>query len=327
VKRGRRRRIKKRGILNSMLQTEFDKRIQSWEQLRNESAFILERELKSAKIKYHSLTSRIKTFESFAAKAVRQRFTDPFAEVTDVVGLRVVCLFLSDIEKIASVIGAKFEILEQDNKIEGQQVATFGYLSLHFSAQMKSTYSGPRYDEILGIPFEIQVRTIAMDAWAATSHYLDYKSESDVPSDLRRDFYALSGLFYVADRHFEMFFKSRQAVREEIKKTMQHDHPRLDQELNFDSLDAYLRSKFPDRRQGDSEHISIAVEELKRTGISTISTLDEMITKHWNWFMKHEALNPPQQDESSDETGPFAAVGVVRVIADEIRLGRLQRSG
>ena len=51
------------------------------------------------------------------------------------------------------------------------------------------------------MPFEIQVRTIAQDAWDSVSHYLDYKNNS-IRDELKRDFYALSGLFYVADTHF-----------------------------------------------------------------------------------------------------------------------------
>ena len=65
-------------------------------------------------------------------------------------------------------------------------------------AIMRAEYSGPRYDNIAVLPFEIQVRTIAMDAWANVSHHLDYKSDKDVPAELRKDFYALSGLFYLA---------------------------------------------------------------------------------------------------------------------------------
>lgn len=43
-----------------------------------------------------------------------------------------------------------------------------------------------------------------LNAWASISHYLGYKKESDIPAELRRDFNALSGLFYVADTHFAM---------------------------------------------------------------------------------------------------------------------------
>jgi len=95
------------------------------------------------------------------------------------VGLRVVCLFLSDIERVAKVVKESFEVLEEDNKIEGREISSFGYMSFHFTVQMKRSFSGPRYDAIASIPFEIQVRTIAMDAWATTSHYLDYKSDVD----------------------------------------------------------------------------------------------------------------------------------------------------
>jgi len=52
-----------------------------------------------------------------------------------------------------------------------------------------------------------------MHAWSIISHYLDYKTPNAVPSELKRDFNALSGLFYVADQHFEMFFKSSKASR------------------------------------------------------------------------------------------------------------------
>jgi putative GTP pyrophosphokinase len=124
--------------------------------------------------------------------------------------------FLSDIDHIGQVIRDSFLVISEDNKIEGSEVSSFGYMSVHFIATMKKEHSGPRYDHIANMRFEIQVRTIAMDAWANVSHYLEYKSETDVPSDLRRDFYALSGLFYVADKHFEMFFRSRTASREQL---------------------------------------------------------------------------------------------------------------
>lgn len=316
------KRRKKRAARSSRnLEAEFNKRAQTWEQLRNEAAYILEHGLASAGIKYHSLSSRVKVFQSFAGKVQRKMFEHPFVQMSDIVGLRVVCLFLSDIDKIAAVIREKFEVLEQDNKIEGQQVASFGYMSFHFTAQMKSSYSGPRYDGILAIPFEIQLRTIAMDAWAATSHYLDYKSDTDVPSDLRRDFYALSGLFYVADRHFEMFFKSRQTVREQIVRTLERQHPLMDQEINLDSLDAYLRYKFPDREQGDLESVSQAVEELSQAGFRTVSGVDKMITTHWDWFVKREEDDPPtdEHDPEGERKVAFAAVGVVRVILHMIR--------
>jgi putative GTP pyrophosphokinase len=118
-------------------------------------------------------------------------------------------------------------------------------MSVHFIAKIKPNFSGPRYDGLVGVPLEIQVRTIAMDAWATISHYLSYKSAIDVPSEMRRDFFALSGLFYVADSHFEMFFKGRERGRTQIAAELKAGTQGL--EINLDSLTEYLASRFPDR--------------------------------------------------------------------------------
>jgi putative GTP pyrophosphokinase len=187
------------------VERRFRERQPTYKRLEDEATFVLAAKLDQDSIKRHSITSRVKTLPSLLDKAERQQLDDPLAEMNDIVGLRVVCLFLSDIDRVGQSIRECFDVITEDNKIEGQPSSSFGYMSVHFVARMKQEYKGPRYDLVSGVPFEIQVRTIAMDAWAAASHYLDYKTDIDVPKELRKDFYALSGLFYVADRHFEMF--------------------------------------------------------------------------------------------------------------------------
>lgn len=296
------------------LRAEFDKRYDTWKRLQDEALFILEGALKKADVKYHSLTSRIKTCDSFLAKTEQKNLDDPFSQIRDVVGLRIVALFLSDVARIAELIRQSFEVVEEDNKIEGQEIGSFGYMSFHFTVKMRASYSGPRYDSLAHVPLEIQVRTIAMDAWAAASHYLDYKSDADIPSDLKRDFYALSGLFYVADKHFEMFFKSRQIVRKEIQQTLDKSQRDLDQEVNLDSLTAYLRSKFPDRKQPEPRGVSVLLKELPAGQYTTLSQLDSLINKHWDWFLNRERLKPPRDSADLRKFTKFAAIGVVRVI-------------
>src|SRR5260370_10516414 len=166
-------------IDRASIASEFEHREPVYKRLLEESFFTLERGLISAGVKYHSIPKRIKTLESLIAKAERKESTDPFTRVADIVGLRVVCLFLSDIARVGGVIKTQFEVVTEDNKIEGAEVSSFGYMSLHFVAKMRKTYSGPRYEDLGDIPFEIQVRTIAMDAWATISHYLEYKSYID----------------------------------------------------------------------------------------------------------------------------------------------------
>src|SRR6266496_2354963 len=197
------------------IKKEFERRQRYFLALEEEAKFILEGSLKKNKIKIHSMPSRIKDCVSFLDKAKRKESTKPFDDIRDIVGLRVVCLFLSDIPRVGQVIRDAFDVLSEDDKIEGAEVTSFGYMSFHFVAEMKKQYTGPRYDSIAGMPFEIQVRTVLMDAWANVSHYLAYKSDTDVPKNLQRDFYALSGLFYIADSHFELFFKSSKESRKQ----------------------------------------------------------------------------------------------------------------
>jgi putative GTP pyrophosphokinase len=294
-------------------EADYTKFTQVCKKLQEEALYIINEALQTSDVRIHSVTSRIKTFKSFAEKAERKQVTDPYAEIQDVVGIRIVCLFLSDIPRIGKLLENAFEVIEQDDKIDGGEASSFGYMSFHFTVRMKDSYTGPRYKHIGDQPFEIQVRTIAMNAWAATSHYLDYKSEIDVPSELRRDFFALSGLFYVADRHFEMFFNSKKATIAGITETLERAKPNWDQELNLDSLTAYLASSFPERKQPSGSDVSQLLGDLSSSGITNIKDVKSMVDKNFKWFEGREMRKPPHREKNRK----FASVGVVRIILQE----------
>jgi ppGpp synthetase/RelA/SpoT-type nucleotidyltranferase len=155
--------------------------------------------------KIHSVTNRIKEIDSLLDKMRRKKILNPFGDMHDLVGFRVVCLFLSDLDELKNLFKAEFDIFGEDDKINDQELNIFGYMSVHLKARLKPSSVSVSVDsEIIKMPFEIQIRTIAQEAWASISHYLDYKKENDMPDDLKRDFYALSGLFYVADTHFSI---------------------------------------------------------------------------------------------------------------------------
>jgi GTP pyrophosphokinase len=173
---------------------------------------------------------------------------------------------------------------------------------------MRDEYKGPRYDAIAGMPFEIQVRTILMDAWANVSHYLDYKSDIDVPKALRRDFYALSGLFYIADSHFELFFKSsKDSSKQMTELAIEGKTSLVLQEVNLDSLRAYLRTRLLDRKHANPKAVSALVRQLSRGGFTTIQQVDAVLEKTADAFSAFEADHPPHP------SGRFSDVGVVRV--------------
>jgi putative GTP pyrophosphokinase len=290
------------------IKKEFESRKRSFSALESEVRFILDGALRKANVKTHSMPSRVKDLDSFLGKVKRKECAKPFEDIHDVVGLRVVCLFLSDIPKVGQVIRDSFNVISEDDKIESAEVASFGYMSVHFTAEMKKEYKGPRYDSVAGLPFEIQVRTILMDAWANVSHYLAYKTDIDVPSNLRRDFYALSGLFYVADSHFELFFRAARESGEKLAELAKESRPQIIQEeINLDSLAAYLRSRFPEREHASPVVLSRLVQQLAMTGFRTIGEVDALLKR------TPEAVQAIEQDEPNMMVLPLSDSGVVSV--------------
>lgn len=58
-----------------------------------------------------------------------------------------------------------------------------GYRSLHVIVMIPVYLAASRHE----IPVEIQIRTIAMDFWAALEHQLHYKTDAVVPPELKTE--------------------------------------------------------------------------------------------------------------------------------------------
>jgi len=250
-----------------------------YKRLDDEALFSIKAELDKTDIKIHSIPSRIKTLESFLNKINLYQIEKPFEKINDIIGLRVICLFLADIEKIGDIVRNTFEVIKEDNKIDNSKFASFGYLSVHFIVKLGKSFSGTRYNDICEIPFEIQVRTIAMDAWANISHYLEYKTDKDIPDELKRDFYALSGMFYVADKHFQLFFEQRKENTEEIRELFEKGKETdiNSQPINLDTLKLFLRDKLPN--YPPENDVSLLVNSLNKAGFKTIGEINHIFEK------------------------------------------------
>jgi ppGpp synthetase/RelA/SpoT-type nucleotidyltranferase len=291
----------------------FEARRPVFSSLEEEAVFCLKAGLEAAGIKVHSLMHRVKDWQSIKDKLDgRTSGKRSPADLTDVVGLRVVALFLSDLPRIADVVHATFDVMSEDDKVAGvASQDAFGYMSHHLIVRMRDDHVGPRYDHLKGIAFEVQVRTILMDAWANVSHYLDYKGETSIPEPLRRDFFALSGLFYVADKHFEMFFSesiaSMDSAADELDRS---DINEVD--INVDTLQAFLERKYPDRKHVAREYVSQLAEELPLFELQTIGDLEAFLDEHEGAFLKSEVEQPPAW-EPDDLDRRFSDVGVPRV--------------
>lgn len=303
------------------LRAQYDDLRPRLERLRDEALFVIQEAVAREGIKVHAFHTRIKEFESVQRKLVREEQSASngasLNDLNDLVGLRIVCLFLSDIPQLGTSLGGCVDVIHEDNKIDGADVSSFGYQSVHFVCRFPEQFSGPRYDSLKGMPFEVQVRTIAMDAWAAASHYLDYKTELGVPIGLRKDFYALSGLFYVADTHFEMFYKEAQLSREKLRATA--PSPLLECPLDLDTLSQYIKIALPDRKRADNIDISDLLTELLAADYKFVKEVDRQLKRVMEVFLLYERDNPPAMvgdDDNAEVIGQFSDVGVIRVLLE-----------
>ena len=121
-----------------------------------------------------------------------------------------------------------------------------GYHGSSFIISIPEAYFGARYDEIKSLKCEIQVRTVLQDAWAISSEYLIYKNESSIPFRLKRDLNNASSLLEIAQGIFDTIRKKIDKYQKEIYKKEEKKDDFLSQEIDFETLLAYTKWKYPD---------------------------------------------------------------------------------
>jgi len=149
------------------------------------------------------VSGRIKNFSSFYSKYIRllkEGKQDP--KITDLLGVRVICPFIEDLQAAENLIYKKFDVIERE--IKGHYTfKEFGYESTHLLIAIPNEII-----EKCGFPgtniAEIQIRTILQDAWAEVEHELVYKAEFN-PFDepMKRKLAAVNANLSLADIIFQ----------------------------------------------------------------------------------------------------------------------------
>lgn len=133
---------------------------------------------------YEHLLARIKTDESMREKCRRKGLPEneksALVDMTDAIGIRVVCSFVDDVFNIVEHIKTfnNCEIVEEKDYI--RHAKQNGYRSYHMILAVHTTEKDV-LGRVPGIYYvELQIRTIAMDTWAALEHKMKYKK--DIPN-------------------------------------------------------------------------------------------------------------------------------------------------
>lgn len=152
-------------------------------------------QLNEAGILVAGLESRIKSEDSLAGKLeLKGHKYKSLADITDIIGVRVITFYSADLGKVASAIERLF-VVDWENSVDKRKLLSldsFGYMSLHYVCR------------IPGLPYkaEVQMRTLLQHAWANLNHDTGYKSGVEVPKEYIRSLNRLAGLLELADEEF-----------------------------------------------------------------------------------------------------------------------------
>lgn len=244
-----------------------------YERLRVNGLLELERALGGLGDRLYKISGRVKTSCSFVLKAEQRGMKRPLAEMTDIVGLRAVCLFRDDLEPARRAIRGAFTVLDEEDKAATRQdESVFTYEDIQFVAKLpKWARSDP---ELCRLRFEIQLRTIAMDTWATISHLVAYKEDSPLPPELGHELCATNAMLWVADRTFDSAYRYRSSCAATASSRISDDEP-----LNRSTLAAYIAQRFPDRHPVScgADHNETVLTGCVLSGARTIGDVRELL--------------------------------------------------
>lgn len=264
---------------------------------------------------------RVKKWTSIENKLERKNLKiESILSLRDLVGVRAILLFLTDLDKIDELIRSTFEVTSSENTADRLGEAQFGYQSLHYTIKVPLIWLEiPTMADFGDIQAEVQVRTLAQHIWAAASHKLQYKNEASVPPPIRRAINRASALLETIDLEFERILEKRREYRDiEIPKGIDAA------ELNVDILESMLRDRFPEANRSDGEeNYSELLENLTALSVHTAADFDTILKGKYAATMEEERTQLSIVDPETGYIGSseerrragvyFTHVGLARV--------------
>jgi len=275
------------------------------------------------------IQNRAKRWPSIANKIAQGRFSikESVLELQDLAGLRIILLFKSDVEKVASLIEEKFQVVRKYNTGDRLADNEFGYSSIHMVITLPDAwFQVPLMSDFKNLNLEIQIRTLSQHSWAEASNIFQYKQEQNVPKPLKRTISRISALLETIDLEYERLLEERQSYTNVVKEL---DDIPSDSTLNADILNSILVTYLPKRNRShdDLSSLSELLQELWLKEIKTKGTLIELIKENLSRVLeedkkavltslklKSEGPFPNSQDERLNKGVYFTHIGLIRTM-------------
>lgn len=275
-----------------MIMEEYKSQKADFTQLGDVVHTLLAGELEKNGIVPLAIEHRVKTEKSLAGKLeLKGEKYSSLADITDILGARIICFFSDEVDQIAEIVKSYFDI-DWENSVDKRAIIkpdAFGYLSLHYicSLPMDSEYP----DEICGKKFEIQIRTNLQHTWAVINHDLGYKTKFGVPRMVTRNFSRIASILEIAD---EQFVKIRDDIEEyesEVVDMIVNDKAD-DYRIDNITLNEYVKnskamkvfmaelSELCDNAEISNISAESYIEQLSFLGIKTLGDLSKMLEEN-----------------------------------------------
>ncbi len=161
------------------------------------------------------IKSRLKSYDSASKKLISKGYevntTNIEKHVHDMVGLRIVCSFLSDVYEIVKIIENSDQITVHDKEDYITNPKDTGYSSYHLNVYI------PVYliDGVELVEAEIQIRTVAMDFWASLDHKITYKFKGEIPEEIKDEMHKCAEDIHALDQKMLTLNKEMQIIKED----------------------------------------------------------------------------------------------------------------
>ena len=218
------------------------------------------------------IKGRVKSFESYLKKYIRcLKGGYAPSHITDIIGIRVICIFLEDISAAEKLLKEKFTVSEVERKGETHTFREFGYESIHLLVAIPDDITGA-HGLVCCETAEIQIRTIMQDAWAEVEHELIYKAEfTPFDTPLKRKLAAVNASLSLAD----IIFQEVRAYQRELNGALGKRRSSFFQKIE-DSTDVVLFSDLSPLTKTSGTGTSVD-SDLSRISAPTPETIDDLL--------------------------------------------------
>lgn len=122
-----------------------------------------------------------------------------------------------------------------------------------------------------------------MHTWAAIEHKLGYKSNQELPKNLKRKLYLMSAQLENADMQFQEIKNDAETFQHTIVEESKKTGKFIAEKLNIDTLQALLEFYFPEHKENMEIEIVILNEIIKNNlSIENLIEYAEKITPYIN---------------------------------------------